>query len=411
MKAIRRSEVPIYLRTSDFYLSLDEEDDEILHIPEINFKQTKTVADGDSLRKLLSTLLFWGIHEVLDEVYDAVVSHSVSDNVLSDFSEELRYLVVLRKLRNVTSTNKKLTIAFADGNLQVAKYLMQKAYDESLILQLSGGLGQRLTTLAAGGGHLDCLMYAHSLNCAWNHEACDAAASRGQCHCLVYLHENGCKWSGRSVMQAAAIGGHVKCMRYLVAEGCPVSSTTFTTIAISDNVECLEFVYSLGILWDDFGVWAARSDAVKCLAFAFKHGYKFEMDKMLQFRSTECLQLVHDNGFVWTTKCASIVAASGKIELFRYLHQLGCPWDADTCLDCVHNCHNIDCLRYAIEHGCPCDERAFMRASSKCNVMAMEFMHASGCLDGGIPNAVTTHRDMCRWAEKMYNKCKKNGIT
>jgi hypothetical protein len=45
MKAIRRSEVPTYLHTSDFYLSLDEEDDEILQIPEINFKETKTVAD------------------------------------------------------------------------------------------------------------------------------------------------------------------------------------------------------------------------------------------------------------------------------------------------------------------------------------------------------------------------------
>lgn len=398
---IKRSEVPEYLRKSDFYLSLNEEDDESLCIPQINFKLSTTVDDEHSLRNLLATLRFWGVQEILDEVYDAVVKDNAYDAVLSEFVAELRYLKVLSQLR-LKSMHRKLRIVFTAGDLQVAKYLIEK-----IKRNIPEEIGKELTVLAAGGGHLDCLTYLHSLQCSWNSEACEVAARNGHCECLIYLHENGCEWSAEAVVQGAASYGHLPCLQYLVKMGCTVSSNTLLAVTYYDHVECLVYLHSLGIPWVDFGPWAAKNDALDCLKFALEHGCIFQVHPVLAFRSTQCLQLVHDSGFMWTVECANIVASSDKVELLKYVHELGCPWDVSTCVACIHSDRNIDCLIYAIKHGCPCDATALFRAGEKLNIVAMEYIYSSGCLDNGVPNTSLSHADFRKWCDKIYESSRR----
>ena len=48
--------------------------------------------------------------------------------------------------------------------------------------------------------------------------------------------------------------------------------------------------------------------------------------------------------------CAA--ASHGHLEVLRYAHEHGCPWDTDTCT-CAAQGGHLEMLRYAREHGCP----------------------------------------------------------
>ena len=50
------------------------------------------------------------------------------------------------------------------------------------------------------------------------------------------------------------------------------------------------------------------------------------------------------------------MARNGNVELLRFFHENGCPWDEKTCSQAAFNGH-LECLRYAHENGCPWDEK------------------------------------------------------
>ena len=52
--------------------------------------------------------------------------------------------------------------------------------------------------------------------------------------------------------------------------------------------------------------------------------------------------------------CAEM-ALKGNLELLQFLHEIGCPWNEDTCSYAVYNGH-LECLKYAHENGCRWDE-------------------------------------------------------
>jgi hypothetical protein len=49
--------------------------------------------------------------------------------------------------------------------------------------------------LAAEGGHLECLQYAHQQGCPWDVRTCTNAKRGGHLKCLQYAHEQGCPWN------------------------------------------------------------------------------------------------------------------------------------------------------------------------------------------------------------------------
>ena len=47
-----------------------------------------------------------------------------------------------------------------------------------------------------------------------------------------------------------------------------------------------------------------------------------------------------------------IAAGNGNLEVLKFAHEIGCPWDEETCTQAAINGH-LDCLKYAHENGCP----------------------------------------------------------
>ena len=66
----------------------------------------------------------------------------------------------------------------------------------------------------------------------------------------------------------------------------------------------------------------------------------------------ECLQYAHENECPWDEDTCKYAAEKGHLECLKYLHENGCPWDEDTCSEAAKNGH-IECLKYAHENGCP----------------------------------------------------------
>ena len=79
--------------------------------------------------------------------------------------------------------------------------------------------------MAAEGGHLNVLKYAHENGCPWNEYTCEAAAEGGHLDVLKYAHENGCRW-GQGVCTAAARAGHLDVLKYARENGCPWNKRT-----------------------------------------------------------------------------------------------------------------------------------------------------------------------------------------
>lgn len=82
-------------------------------------------------------------------------------------------------------------------------------------------LGSNVTRMAARGGHLDCLRYAHEHGCLWYPSTCITAAKRGHLDCLRYAHENGCPWGTATCARLEAAGADPACVQYARDNGCP----------------------------------------------------------------------------------------------------------------------------------------------------------------------------------------------
>jgi hypothetical protein len=71
-------------------------------------------------------------------------------------------------------------------------------------------------------------------------------------------------------------------------------------------------------------------------------------------------------------------AAKGHLEVLRFLHEQGCPWNEEACMKAAAKGH-LDTLRYLHEQGCPWDERACIEAAKNGHIEVLQFLHNRGC--------------------------------
>ncbi len=103
------------------------------------------------------------------------------------------------------------------------------------------------------------------------------AAEGGHLECLKYMHENGCKWDNWSVMSStrAARNGHLKCLQYMHENGCYMDSRTCSVAAYYGHLDILEWAYASKFLTrfnsgGDTCCYAAEGGHLDCLKFAYE---------------------------------------------------------------------------------------------------------------------------------------------
>ena len=191
--------------------------------------------------------------------------------------------------------------------------------DEAFLGAIKAGDLQEIKRLHQGG-HLE-------NECPWDAWACRAAALRGHLECLKYLHENGCPWDAWTC-RAAAEGGQLECLKYLHENGCPWDDDTCAQAA--RHLECLKYARENGCPWG----------TITCM-YAAGGG------------RLECLKYAHENGCPWDER-STVAAACGNLECLKYLHENGCPRHVNVCTVAAA-CGHLECLKYAHENGFPCN--------------------------------------------------------
>jgi hypothetical protein len=84
-------------------------------------------------------------------------------------------------------------------------------------------MDERVCEMAAKGGHIACLKYAHKSGCTWTKKTCEQAAKHGHVKCLRYAHMNNCPWDEDTFIMAFYYH-QLRCLVYLWIHGCPYPS-------------------------------------------------------------------------------------------------------------------------------------------------------------------------------------------
>ncbi|KAL4083980.1 hypothetical protein QTP88_029296 [Uroleucon formosanum] len=153
--------------------------------------------------------------------------------------------------------------------------------------------------LAAAGGHLDCLIYAHSNGCLWDEQTCSMAAGNGHLKVLKYARENGCPWD-ETVCSKAAQNGMLDCLVFLHTNGCPWDADMPRSAAVSGYLDCLRCAHENGCPWNEVTCSdAAESGNLECLKL---YRESIGIDQLIELGSR--LASIWLSWKVWTIQCS-----------------------------------------------------------------------------------------------------------
>lgn len=61
---------------------------------------------------------------------------------------------------------------------------------------------------------------------------------------------------------------------------------------------------------------------------------------------------LQNNYFAYITELCRLAAANADLNMLKWLHQHGAPWNQETCTAAI-DAHQMDILQWAIKRGCP----------------------------------------------------------
>jgi len=118
----------------------------------------------------------------------------------------------------------------------------------------------------------------------------------------------------------------------------------------------------------------------------------------------DVLKYLHENGRPWNEYECMYAAMNDQIECLKYLHENGCKWDQYTCLQAaIHN--SIESLKYLIENGCDCDNWVFRCAASSGSLDVLKYLYEIGYMDPSACKCAATngHLEVVKFL--CENKC------
>ena len=357
MVFILPANVPLYLCTSAFYLSLSEDSEEI-EIPDDCYRENDHVGNVQELAELLNVLRFWGVETIPTSVIHFCFNNAVSlwDCVVEEFQQELQYVVVLKQICGASEKD-QLQLAVQSGIIELVKHTF-----EMFPLPFSMNSQQRRVNIyeeAAARGHLHVLQYFYessvpvSTATEGTSEPRTCKISRTQCAVM---------WN-RDTIEAcdhAASNGHLNCLQYLVEHGCDCGMNVALAAARNGHLDCLQYVAEFGASYKNTGVayFAAMNGHLSCLQFAVENGFPVHsgvIDMCAEKGHTEFIKHFYNTSYrqhiVTSKQLLFSVVKGDHIELLQFLLECGVPLHVELPRIAATN-GSVNCLRYVIEHGC-----------------------------------------------------------
>ena len=330
MWAIPCAKIPAYLHDGGFYQSLDKDDDSLVHVPFDCIRLKDSATNLCEFSILLRTMQFW----ILDRIPDGVIEYCLYHDYKEWCKVALSVLgaesFVYRDLCAVFCGAAKNAIfrAIRVNRVEIVKYLA--------CVSVCASQYRSITAYAARRGKVESLQALHACGIAWDKKTCAAAAAGGHLECLMYAHEHGCEWDEGTLI-IAALHGHLECVKYAFARGCPCHVSLCLRTAQGGNLPCMLYLRENGLNTVD-------------------------------------------------GRACSFAAQGGHIEVLKFLHKVGCPWDART-TDYAACAGKIETLRYAIENGCPHSRYTVSLAAGAGSLPCLRYLvHTLGIYESELEN-------------------------
>jgi len=375
---IRPSEVPEYLRDTEFFRSLDTEDDEPFHIPAGHMKENMKVETWKDACDLLNTARFWGLNQ--NTIRSSFIQFAQSQpfktigTKLHKFEKEFHLVTLLLKLANTANCmSRRVEAGMELGAIELVRRLNRSGKVEFTDTAISS---------AASLGHLECLKYAlKRLNQPTNRirrsiqeRICETAVINGQIECVktlfrsiivtrsrVTYNSQNRVYSVSKLTQAAARHGQLECLQYLhERQRCPLHLCA-TLAAGSGSLDCLKYIIE------------RRQSQVEDGNFSI-----YACDAAAENGHLHCLQYLHEQGCPWDYNVGITAASAGSLSCLQYFYENGGEWHHLVCQAAALNGH-LPCLQYAHEHGCPWTSNVRTAAAQKKHQHVLNYAEVNGC--------------------------------
>jgi hypothetical protein len=135
----------------------------------------------------------------------------------------------------------------------------------------------------------------------------DTVMCAGRLDMAKTLRGLGFEW-GENACRGAAIAGHLECLQYALADGCPLGRSTCACAAAGGHLKVLKWLRANGCPWDkETCAWAASGGYLKVLRWA---------------RANRC---------PWNKRTCTWAARGGHLKVLRWAVENGCPWNPEDC--------------------------------------------------------------------------------
>lgn len=407
LTVVKRREVPVYLRSGEFFKSLhNDSDEEEISVPNKTLKPNTAVANRGDLEELLLSLRFWGV----DEIFEEVILFSLSNDgpecldVLNLFRAHFPYIGALLKVMETHNNKEKLLQAIKFGNLEIVRavvssnltncgtfgcnsadgcrYAAQFAHVNILqyFHEQNGCIPDEVLPLALQAGSICCIEYCRNHGIAWPDNALVRSLQGSRLNIFHYALQQGCTWHNKTDLlldkyidgltyalrygypcnaEAAVVAagnGSLRCLQVLHEHGCTWSTQACSSAAIHGYAECLQFLHESGCPWDENTVLCSvLIGNLPILRFAIERHCPYPANicsQVVQHGNLPMLQYLHEAGVHWSSQVCTAAARSRQLECLKYAHEQGCAWDASTTTEAARH-GSLRCLQYAVERGCP----------------------------------------------------------
>jgi hypothetical protein len=214
-------------------------------------------------------------------------------------------------------------------------------------------------TGAAACAHVRVLQFLRDEGCECDESACKAAARNAHMPTLKWLHEHGCPWFADCICADAAAGGSIEELLYLKQQGGILNEYTLTRAARKGQLAVCEFLVAEQCPCDVRACErAAAAGFLEIVRFLHESGCPWEAgsvcERAAESGNVELLQYLWQQGCAFNAQVMSTAAAKGHTQLCEFLRAEQCPWNTFACRYATDYGH-LDTLRWLHEHGCPND--------------------------------------------------------
>jgi hypothetical protein len=222
-------------------------------------------------------------------------------------------------------------------------------------------------------------------------ELCNAAARTGRLDLLAYLWEKGCGQYSETVTSAIR-SGRKDVIEYALENGCHCPTDCRVTAAAAGDLEILRYLEDKFLGYDHrvrVCELAAVEGHLDILRYAHENGYPWDGDSCRAAARNghlSILKYLHENGCSCRrTPIYYEAIISGQLDVVMYLYENDFTMDMDAC-DYAATRNSLPILIYLRERGFPWSSRTCLAAIVEGNLEVFAYAHENGC---------PVHREAC----------------